>query len=368
MNVFVRLGGGAAPIDLDVAPDDTVGALLDRAAPLLGVPEDVRASLQAEYAGAVLEEGMALCETGVDAGEEIVVDVPVDPAECIAKSSELDADGDCGDACVMVGRVHFPPSQGLQINMMPFVMAQTFEATGLPWTCRQYYERFFPEILDIPGIEAEVGKVCYLSIDERDVAASESHRRGGVHTETPGTAAVQALASRPSHKGHGHSTFNLTCPFQRPLGWHVAWGHSNGHLQGGIFMASNVADSCQTYNCKVMPHPATGVDIIGPYGDLSHVAHLLPGPNNPMLKNHLYWLTDRTPHESLPLATACHRQWFRLVTSDVSLWHRDHSTPNPNGVLPDLARTQVIVGNKFKASDLRVVPPEDVAAMLATEQ
>ncbi|CAK4744617.1 unnamed protein product, partial [Aphanomyces euteiches] len=56
------------------------------------------------------------------------------------------------------------------------------------------------------------------------------------------------------------------------------------------------------------------------------------------------WITDRTPHESLPLKKTQYRQFFRLVTSQVSHWYADHSTPNPLGILPT---TKIIYGNKF---------------------
>merc|ERR1719474_963391 len=69
-----------------------------------------------------------------------------------------------------------------------------------------------------------------------------------------------------------------------------------------------------------------------------------------MEKDTLYWLTDRTPHEALPNESgeAVYRQFFRLVTAEVSVWFQDHSTPNPNGVVPDPKITQIIKGSKFK--------------------
>ena len=45
-------------------------------------------------------------------------------------------------------------------------------------------------------------------------------------------------------------------------------------------------------------------------------------------------MTDRTPHESLPLKPGQYRQYFRLVTSNVSVWYAKHSTPNPLGCTP----------------------------------
>jgi len=69
----------------------------------------------------------------------------------------------------------------------------------------------------------------------------------------------------------------------------------------------------------------------------------------------LYWLTDRTPFESLPLQEAAQRQFFRIVTSQVSLWYADHSTVNPLGVRPDPAVTQVVRGDKFSLEGVEVV-------------
>ena len=63
----------------------------------------------------------------------------------------------------------------------------------------------------------------------------------------------------------------------------------------------------------------------------------------------------RTPHQSLPLETSTYRQFFRLVTSEVSLWYRDHSTPNPLGVQPDPALTKVVAGDKFSEEGVEVV-------------
>jgi hypothetical protein len=61
----------------------------------------------------------------------------------------------------------------------------------------------------------------------------------------------------------------------------------------------------------------------------------------------MYWLTDRTPHESLPLKNASHRQYFRLVTSRLSAWFPQHSTSTRLGVLPDPAVTKVLDMDKF---------------------
>ena len=51
-------------------------------------------------------------------------------------------------------------------------------------------------------------------------------------------------------------------------------------------------------------------------------------------------MSDVTPHESVPFAEAAHRQYFRVVTSSVSVWYSKHSTANPLGITPDLSITR----------------------------
>ena len=57
----------------------------------------------------------------------------------------------------------------------------------------------------------------------------------------------------------------------------------------------------------------------------------------------------------MPLKEATFRQFFRIVTSKVSLWYRDHSTPNPLGVEPDPEITRTVVGDKFSEEGVEVV-------------
>ena len=133
-----------------------------------------------------------------------------------------------------------------------------------------------------------------------------------------------------------------------------------GFLDGGIYLASSVGDSCKLWDCQVNPG-YDGGEIIGHLGDIEHLRDFLPdsdervmsnGTEYPltevMEENTLYWITDRTPHESLPLDRETHRQWFRLVTSQVSLWFEDHSTKNPLGIVPDPEITTIVKGSKFE--------------------
>ena len=62
--------------------------------------------------------------------------------------------------------------------------------------------------------------------------------------------------------------------------------------------------------------------------------------------NRLYWMTDCTPHEAMPLAVGTYRQYFRLVTERVGVWYEQHSTANPLGVRPPEG-VQIITESKF---------------------
>ncbi|RHY51866.1 hypothetical protein DYB37_003136 [Aphanomyces astaci] len=120
-------------------------------------------------------------------------------------------------------------------------------------------------------------------------------------------------------------------------------------------MASTVADSCGVYDMTIRDHHM----VTGALGDVEHLRPLLEKLDHKYVllqANELIWMTDCTPHESLPLLATTFRQYFRLVTSGVSLWYADHSTPNPLGIQPNAT---VIHGNKLRnvvAQDDRLAP------------
>jgi hypothetical protein len=109
--------------------------------------------------------------------------------------------------------------------------------------------------------------------------------------------------------------------------------------RGGIYMASTVSGSTRVWDAQVAPA------VIGELGDLEHVRDAL-GSGVDLQAGELVWMTDTTPHESVPLPAGTYRQYFRLVTAGVSVWYAHHSTPNPLNVrLPKEVR--VIEGDKF---------------------
>jgi len=112
--------------------------------------------------------------------------------------------------------------------------------------------------------------------------------------------------------------------------------HHWGGRNLGLYQASTVADTCQIW--------AACVERPGPFGDCEELRPVL-GKGHLMGANELWWLTDLTPHESLPVLEETPRQWFRLVSQDVTVWYEQHSTPNPLVPLPD--HIHVATHNKF---------------------
>lgn len=224
-------------------------------------------------------------------------------------------------------KIKFPAPQDININMLPFVMG---EKTSLP----EEYHHYWPlvEACNVP--QQELGKVGYLTIQESIVPMGLSQRRPGLHIETPGLVMTS--------DGKYHSHMNMWgCGLLRVHPEHDEQP-DRPRVEGGIYMASNVADSCQVWNA-VITDPGL---VTMQHGDLEHMREVL-GVGEMMERNLMYWLTDRTPHESLPLQNETHRQFFRLVTSALSAWFPDNSTANRLGTKPDASITTIIEGSKF---------------------
>lgn len=110
-------------------------------------------------------------------------------------------------------------------------------------------------------------------------------------------------------------------------------------------MVSNVANTTAVWNMHV--NDPSG-NVIGPHGDIERCRGLLGPPTRLLEAGEMIWMTDKTPHESLPVLNGERRQYFRLVVGEVSAWFEDHSTKNPLGVVPDPKVTRVVTGNKFQ--------------------
>lgn len=206
-----------------------------------------------------------------------------------------------------VDRVKFPNSTGIVVNMLPFIMG---DKNSIPSEYHGYLN-----LLEACRVEEkELGKVGFLTITESTVQTSTSQRRGGIHTEK-------------------HPNLNW--------GGGGAWGAGKAGVfsrKQGIYLASNVDNSCRAWDFNVKTP--------GAMGDCDNLKNEIKINKEIYFKNgELYWITDSTPHESLPVKAGTHRQFFRLVTSPVDQWYAQHSTANRLGVTPNC---NIIREDKFQ--------------------
>ncbi|KAJ2988741.1 hypothetical protein HDV02_005441, partial [Globomyces sp. JEL0801] len=193
----------------------------------------------------------------------------------------------------------------VSINMMPFYFGIVDESWPIELT---RYKDMIWECIDI--LVSEHGLISYLTIHECYVEPEKSQRRPGLHTESPGWFRV------------GKGVHEYMDKF--------VWGAgfiTGEQPTGGILMASNVHDSCRVWDAQLQQIDSTS--IIGELGNIEHLRNVL-GPNYVSIPaNQFVWMTDLTPHESVPLQNREFRQYFRIVTSEISGWYEEHSTPNP---------------------------------------
>ena len=258
--------------------------------------------------------------------------------------------------------ITFPPPQGVNINMMPFFMERSFKKCKLPHYIEPYWSQIFGKHKVIS--EEEVGNIGYLTIHEGCVVENDTQGITGIHTDCSGEVVLGEnecgdiiYLGRVSEDNEDKMIYNIE---NRNGGGFMktrtyaslrSCDHRRRMVQvpvlfGGIYMASNVSDYCEVWDCQVLPDN-NGKEIIGNLGDIEHLREFLPNSKR-MSKNRIYWITDRTPHKSVPLEKGTYRQYFQLVTSQVSVWFEEHYTKNPLGVVPNYEKTKVVKGSMFE--------------------
>ena len=161
----------------------------------------------------------------------------------------------------------FPKPSDININMMPFIVGETFESSKLPEFVRPYWpmikacldpemSRAWHHMWPKDLIPSEVGKVNYLTIQESWVEPGTSQRRPGLHVDRPGEVKIKQDNSQTCIEGEGSS---------QPYRFH-RWGAGCAHyipsqdmeddrfvLRGGIYLASSLPSSSRAWNCSVEP-------------------------------------------------------------------------------------------------------------------
>jgi len=218
--------------------------------------------------------------------------------------------------------IEFPPPADRNVNMMPFIFG---DSSSLPDNLQCYHNL----IECCPYLDEEIGKVGYLTVHESYIEADSAQRREGLHIETPGI-----------FQGDDNAAFTPGCEH------HWGCGHffKPDKLEGGIFMASTTENTSQVFDALV---DKNAPNIVDRHGGCEHLRRFI-GPGTKLAANELIWMTDCTPHEALPQKESGHRQFFRVVTSKVSHWFAQHSTPNPLVPLPE--SVIVVHDNKFVTS------------------
>ena len=227
----------------------------------------------------------------------------------------------------LIGMIEFPPPKDQNVNMLPFIMG---DEDSLPDELRPYYETI---VSKCPVMDEEYGKVVYLTVSEGMVDVSNTQRRSGLHVEASPASGIVGVggtfqAGTESNWGGG------VCDY---------FSSEDGEpdvYNGGLYMASNMDDTCMLWDALITKDQG----IVDFHGGGEHLRPFI-GQGTKLKANELAWLTDRTPHEALPQTKTGYRQFFRLVTSNISFWFKQHSTANPKVPLPDYV--QIIQEDKF---------------------
>ena len=229
----------------------------------------------------------------------------------------------------------FPEPSGIDVNMMPF---RFFDAKD---TLPESLHGYLPLIASCPVAAVDFGpdgsakewrsnRVAYLTVQESHVGAGKTQRRPGLHIDRPGAIVDGARYVKAQEWGNNEYT---------ALQWGGGCCTREGVAIDGIYLASTVAGSTRVFDSLVV---APG-DVTDAHGGVEHMRERLGGAGVDLPADQLHWITDRTPHEALPMASDGDRQFFRLVVGRVSVWYAAHSTANPL-CEPD---APIVHGSKF---------------------
>jgi len=200
-----------------------------------------------------------------------------------------------------ISDIEFPEYSGIFVNMMPIIFGVN---ESIPDFAKQYAEI-------INKCSLQPGAVAYLTIHESYVESDKSQRRGGVHVEAP-----------------NFQSFGNGDRFGGSLS--MSWG---GGAWGGLSQDKGIYMASTDGNTSLYDEIVYQRDIHGGCNPTTEPYFCLPSM--------MYWITDLTPHEALLPRNSGYRQFFRLVSEEVSIWFKRHNTPNPLGVKPSCPTTDM---------------------------
>jgi len=232
--------------------------------------------------------------------------------------------------------INFPAPSDINIHMMPFIMSKDFASTKLPDYLRAYHENVISKCYYSSQQE---GSIYFLTIQERMVKKGETQsKRVGLYIESVNGSLRGGGRWHLDEWNKNKGGANRKQHFIHP------WGmgqFGDEYRVDGVFVATSCDESIISYNCRIKElKPKEG-------GNVEHLRSVIPNSSQyktqyPLRKNRLYWITDRTPCESLPAEKDGYAQFFKLVSADVEVWNAAECTANPNGVKPEPKITKVI--------------------------
>lgn len=202
------------------------------------------------------------------------------------------------------GACKLPDFSGIRVLHMPVILG---DLASLPEELVGY----------IPMLDAcreampdHAGKVCYLTVDEKEVKAGMTHRRPRLHVD--GYHKTEAGGSGGAWGGGGGGG---------------SWGGAapSGGGTGLLTVAS--AEGCRAWNQDFDGEPEVE-------GDCEHLRPQCREESSQILEaGGLYWMNPLCVHESLPMPVDTKRQFIRLSLPSTADWY-EGCTPNPMGVMP----------------------------------
>lgn len=198
-------------------------------------------------------------------------------------------------------------------------------------------------------------RIAYLTVQEGYVRVGETQRCPGLHIERPVPFGMGKLSE-------GFVEFKRNPTASEKIHLDISWGMGITSADDipidGIYMASSLPATTAVWPA-LLRRPEAVTDERG--GDIEHLRPYLGDPVF-LSAGEVCWITDRTPHECLPVTQdivdmVCtrsngktanddvpllkrdektdevyvFRQFFRLVVGPISVWHQQRNTPNPTG-------------------------------------
>lgn len=214
--------------------------------------------------------------------------------------------------CERVGYVALPAFTGTRVMMLPVVLG---EPESLPASL-DGWRHPFEALCGLEHAVAYRGQVGYLTIDEKTVAAGETHRRSGLHVD----GVYRGLAG--------------------------GWGGGGGGAWGGI--GTGMLTVSNAHGCRAWRQVFDGIS--GPEGECEHLRAQCQRPAQiDLANNEVWWFDGLCVHESRPMLGTVDRQFVRVSLPSQAPWFEGY-TVNETGVLPTgpiLPRRDAFMGDRI---------------------